>query len=172
MKYTVFETDLGWIGVMGSEKGLRRMTIPHSSPEEAMRELEEDLGNSELDPEFFADLSERVLRLINGEEVSFPEGLDLPRATPFRKAVWEVTKSIPRGETRSYGWIAGQVGRPAGARAVGQVMATNPVAILIPCHRVVAGDGGLGGYGGHIDMKKRLLEVEGALSSCGSKLRG
>ncbi len=163
MEYTVFETDLGWIGVVGSDKGLRRITIPLSSPEEAVRELEGDLEGAELAPDFFGDLPDRVRRRFAGEDVDFPEGLDLQRATPFKRAVWEATRAIPLGETRSYGDIAAQVGRPGGARAVGQVMASNPLAILIPCHRVIASDGGLGGYGGHIEMKKRLLEVEGAL---------
>ncbi len=162
MRYTVFETDLGWIGVLASPRGLKRITIPVSSPEEALRLLEGDLGDAELDPESFGDLPDRVQRFLDGEEVSFPEALDLPRATPFKRAVWEATRAIPRGETRSYGDIAAQVGRPAGARAVGQAMASNPIAILIPCHRVITSDGGLGGYGGHIGMKKRLLEVEGA----------
>ena len=164
MRYTVFETDLGWVGVLASDKGLRRMTIPAPSPEEAVRRFENDLESAQLDPQSFGDLPDRVRSLFRGEEVDFPEGLDLSRATPFKQAVWEATRSIPRGETRSYGEIAEQVGRPGAARAVGQAMASNPVAILIPCHRVIAGDGGLGGYGGHIEMKERLLEVEGVRS--------
>ncbi|MFQ5933252.1 MAG: methylated-DNA--[protein]-cysteine S-methyltransferase [Dehalococcoidia bacterium] len=165
MRYTIFETDLGWMGVLASDKGLRRMTIPVSTPEEAMHQLEGGLEGAELDPDFFGDFPDRVRRLFRGEEVDFPEKVDLPGATPFRRAVWEATRSIPKGETRSYGEIAAQVGRPAGARAVGQAMGSNPLAILIPCHRVIAGDGGLGGYGGHIEMKRRLLEVEGAIES-------
>lgn len=163
MKYTVFETKLGWMGVIGSVKGLRRMTIPLPSPEEALRNLEPDLGKAELDPGFFGGLAERVQRLFDGGEATFPDEFDLPRATPFKKAVWEATRSIPRGETCSYGDIAVQVGRPGGARAVGQVMASNPIAVLVPCHRVIASDGGLGGYGGHIEMKRRLLTLEGAM---------
>ena len=77
----------------------------------------------------------------------------------------KATRSIPRGETRSYGDIAVQVGRPGGARAVGQVMASNPIAVLVPCHRVIASDGGLGGYGGHLEVKRRLLTLEGAMKA-------
>ena len=163
MNYTVFRTSLGWMGVVGSEKGLKRMTTPVYTPEQAMRELEDVLEDAELDDEFFGDLPDRVSRMFRGEKVKFDEELDLEGATPFKRAVWKATQSIPIGETRSYGDIAVQVGRPAGARAVGQAMASSPVAIVIPCHRVIASDGGLGGYGGHIETKRRMLEAEGAL---------
>ena len=163
MRYTIFETDLGWMGALASGRGLRRITIPLSSPDEVIRDLECDLADAELDPDSFGDLPDRVRSLFKGGRVSFPDTLDLQHVTPFKRAVWEAVRTIPRGETRSYGWIAAQVGRPAGARAVGQAMASNPIAIMIPCHRVIAGDGGLGGYGvGHIDTKKRLLQAEGA----------
>jgi methylated-DNA-[protein]-cysteine S-methyltransferase len=165
MKYTVFETKLGWMGVIGSVKGLRRMTIPLPSPEEAFRDLEPDLGEADLDPGFFGGLARRMQRFFEDGEAVFPDEFDLPRATPFKKAVWEATRSIPRGETRSYGDIAVQVGRPGGARAVGQVMASNPIAVLVPCHRVIASDGGLGGYGGHLEVKRRLLTLEGAMKA-------
>lgn len=163
MKYTVFETKLGWMGVIGSARGLRRMTIPLPSPEEAFRDLEPDLGEADLDPGFFGGLAGRMQHFFEDGEAAFPDQFDLPGATPFKKAVWEATRSIPRGETRSYGDIAVQVGRPGGARAVGQVMASNPIAVLVPCHRVIASDGGLGGYGGHLEVKRRLLTLEGAM---------
>ncbi|MCH9037469.1 MAG: MGMT family protein [Chloroflexi bacterium] len=151
------------MGVIGSARGLRRMTIPLPSPEEAFRDLEPDLGEADLDPGFFGDLAGRMQRFFEDGEAAFPDQFDLPGATPFKKAVWEATRSIPRGETRSYGDIAVQVGRPGGARAVGQVMASNPIAVLVPCHRVIASDGGLGGYGGHLEVKRRLLTLEGAM---------
>ncbi len=69
---------------------------------------------------------------------------------------------IPAGETRSYGWLARKVGRPRAARAVGRVMATNPLPIVVPCHRVVGSDGSLHGYGGGLDVKAELLRLEGA----------
>ncbi len=163
VNYTVFRTSLGWIGVVGSEKGLKRMTTPVFTPEQAMRDLEDFLEDAEQDDEFFGDLPDRVSRLFRGEKVEFHEELDLEGATPFKRAVWEATRSIPLGETRSYGDIAMQVGRPAGARAVGQAMASSPVSIVIPCHRVIASDGGLGGYGDRLETKRRMLEAEGAI---------
>ena len=97
-----------------------------------------------------------------GGRQTFPDDLDLSEGTPFQQAVWRTARSIPYGETRSYGWIAAAIDRPRAARAVGQAMGSNPLAIIIPCHRVVAGDGGLGGFGGGLDIKRRLLLMESA----------
>ncbi len=163
MKYAVLETPMGWMGVVASEAGVRRLTIPLPTPDEAMSGIARDATDAELDNEHFAEFEERLQRLFSGEDVSLgDEDLDLPDAPEFTRAVWQATREIPWGETRSYGDLAASVGRPRGARAVGQVMASNPVAVLIPCHRVIASDRGLGGYGGHIEMKKRLLTLEGA----------
>lgn len=83
-----------------------------------------------------------------------------PEGSPFERKVWKELLKIPFGETRTYGEIAKKVGKPNAARAVGQANNKNPIPIAIPCHRVVA-NGGLGGYGGGVDLKKRLLELEG-----------
>jgi len=74
--------------------------------------------------------------------------------------VWQATRLIPYGETRSYLWVAVQIGKPGAARAVGQALGRNPLPVIIPCHRVIASDGGLGGFTGGLVMKRRLLELE------------
>ena len=94
-------------------------------------------------------------------EFSFP--LDL-RGTDFQLACWKALLDIPYGETRSYAAIARAVGNPAGFRAVGMANHRNPVAIVVPCHRVIASDGTLCGYGGGLEVKRKLLELEGALT--------
>ena len=94
-------------------------------------------------------------------EFTFP--LDL-RGTDFQLACWRALLAIPYGETRSYGDIARAVGRPQGFRAVGMANNRNPLAIVVPCHRVIASDGTLCGYGGGLDIKRKLLELEGALT--------
>ena len=94
-------------------------------------------------------------------EFGFP--LDL-RGTDFQVACWRALLKIPYGETRSYADIARAVGRPQGFRAVGMANNRNPIAIVVPCHRVIASDGTLCGYGGGLDVKRKLLELEGALS--------
>ncbi len=94
------------------------------------------------------------------------ERFDLPLApegTAFQQRCWQVLTEIPFGETISYGEQARRVGRPGAARAVGQANGANPLPIIIPCHRVVAADGGLGGYTGGLSIKRRLLVLEGAL---------
>lgn len=98
-----------------------------------------------------------------GTRREFGFALDL-RGTEFQLACWRALVAIPYGETRTYGDIARAVGCPQGFRAVGMANNRNPVAIVVPCHRVIASDGTLCGYGGGLDVKRRLLELEGALS--------
>ena len=94
-------------------------------------------------------------------DFSFP--LDL-RGTEFQLACWHALVAIPYGETRTYADIARAVGRPQGFRAVGMANNRNPIAIVVPCHRVIASDGSLCGYGGGLETKRKLLELEGAMS--------
>jgi epoxyqueuosine reductase len=98
-----------------------------------------------------------------GTRRQFTFALDL-RGTDFQLACWRALLAIPYGETRTYADIARAVGRPQGFRAVGMANNRNPVAIVVPCHRVIASDGTLCGYGGGLDLKRKLLELEGALS--------
>ena len=90
-------------------------------------------------------------------DFSFPIA---PEGTSFDRSVWTMVSDIPYGKTRSYGDLAADLGIPKGPRAVGQANGRNPVALLIPCHRVIASDGGLGGYSGGIEIKRFLLEWE------------
>ncbi|MSQ40220.1 MAG: methylated-DNA--[protein]-cysteine S-methyltransferase [Dehalococcoidia bacterium] len=160
--YDVFPTSLGWVGVLASSQGLRRVTVPHDTAQEALDDLGPDAEEAKRREGAFEHLRQRLERHFLGQEVCFPDALDLEGAPPFFRAVWEACRAIPRGETRSYLWLAVTVGRPGAARAAGQAMARNPIAILIPCHRVVRGDGGLGGYGGGVAVKAALLRAEGA----------
>jgi len=98
-----------------------------------------------------------------GERREFTFALDL-RGSDFLRACWQALLAIPYGETRTYADIARAVGRPQGFRAVGMANNRNPVAIIVPCHRVIASDGKLCGYGGGLDVKRKLLELEGALT--------
>jgi O-6-methylguanine DNA methyltransferase len=98
-----------------------------------------------------------------GKRRQFDFSLDL-RGTDFQLACWRALIAIPYGETRTYADIARAVARPQGFRAVGMANNRNPMAIVVPCHRVIASDGTLCGYGGGLDIKRKLLELEGALS--------
>lgn len=86
-----------------------------------------------------------------------------PRGTPFQRKVWRALEGIPYGTTISYGELARRVGRPNASRAVGRANGSNPIAVVVPCHRVIGADGSLTGYASGVDLKQRLLELEGAL---------
>ncbi len=107
---------------------------------------------------------ERISRQLSEYFAGARRAFDLPLApagTVFQRRVWEALSRIPFGETRSYAEIAGVVGCPGGSRAVGQANGRNPIPLIVPCHRVVATGGGLGGYSGGIDIKRWLLTHEG-----------
>jgi len=146
---------------LGSDSGLLTATTPQPSAPEAERRLG-DLKKATLSEKSFFKTIERLKSYFAGKRVEFPDELDLSSATNFQRQVWRITKLIPYGETRSYGWIARRLGK-RGARAVGQALARNPLTVIIPCHRVVAGDGKLGGYSGGVGMKKSLLRLEAHL---------
>jgi methylated-DNA-[protein]-cysteine S-methyltransferase len=164
LKYTIFDTNLGFIGILGSARGLLYATLPQRSTEEVRRLLGDRISHAAWSPPSFKDVIERLRAYLGGHEITFPDELDLSLATAFQRRVWEETRLIPYGETRSYSRLAEQTGRPAAARAVGQALARNPLPIIVPCHRVVAGNGKPGGYGGGLAMKKYLLRLEAPIS--------
>lgn len=156
-----FETELGWIGVARSHAGLRALELPQPSREAVLSRLTVRWPEATVvEEERLGDLPAQLREYLSGQRRVFQQPLDLPQGTPFQRSVLEVTLAIPYGQTRTYAWIAAQVGRPRAARAVGRVMATNPVPIIIPCHRVVGCAGDLRGYGGGLAMKERLLAME------------
>ena len=160
LKYTTLSTDMGWVGVLGSAKGLLCATLPQRSAQEAGQLSGDSVDSTTWSPHLFEDLMERLRIYFGGHKETFPDELDLSGATPFQREVWGITRLIPYGETRSYAWVAEQIKKPRAARAVGQALARNPLAIIIPCHRVVASNGKLGGYSGGLEMKRYLLYLE------------
>ncbi|MGX1134318.1 methylated-DNA-[protein]-cysteine S-methyltransferase [Streptomyces glaucescens] len=107
----------------------------------------------------FAEAEEQLEAYFAGERTEFTLPLRL-HGTPFQRTVWEHLRTIPYGETRTYGQLADALGNPKASRAVGLANGKNPVGIIIPCHRVVGADGSLTGYGGGLDRKRRLLDFE------------
>ena len=160
LKYVTFNIDMGWVGILASAKGLLATTLPQRSVEEAHQLLGVSADQAKWSPHLSADLVKRFNLYFSGHQVVFPDELDFSAATPFHRKVWETTRLIPYGETRSYLWVAKQMRRQRAARAVGQALGKNPLAIIVPCHRVIAGDGGLGGFGGGLQLKQRLLHLE------------
>lgn len=160
LSYTTLAVDdFGWVAVSASEKGILRLTLPQAAEDAALISLG-NLAGATRSPSHFSDFIERLRAYFRGESHIFSDNLDLSAATPFQRAVWLATQQIPYGETRSYSWLAARVNSPRAARAVGQAMATNPVPIIVPCHRVIGSDGGLTGFGGGLALKRRLLSLE------------
>ena len=159
IRYALSTTDIGDLGLAASERGLVGLLLPHPRLRQLLvAQFAKD--DPTEDPAFFADLASSLQSYARGDAITFDDVvLDL-RGTPFQLAVWQATRAIPRGQTRSYKQIAETVGRPGASRAVGAAMAANPVTIIIPCHRVVGADGSLCGFGGGLPLKQRLLTME------------
>ena len=157
------QTAWGWVGIASSPRGLLALTLPEPTQARALKPLLERWGGKQSYDDVLNDLKRKLQQYFDGQRVLFDEPLDLSGATAFQRRVWSVVRDIPYGETRSYGQIARQAGSPGAARAVGRAMATNPVPIVVPCHRVIGSDGNLRGFGGGLDLKRRLLEMEGSL---------
>lgn len=160
-KYHLVELPIGWMVLLAGADGLKRASLK-PSPQEALEDLGRDLDGADEDPSAFTHIVECLHRYSAGERAAL-DGieLDLSGVTPFFRAAWQACRSIPAGETRSYAWLAAEAGSPLAMRAAGQAMARNRFSLIIPCHRVIASDGGLGGYGGGgLSVKARLLQME------------
>lgn len=112
------------------------------------------------DREAFAAIGAALDTMLAGAPVPGAIPIALP-GTPFQHRVWEELRTIPCGETRTYGELAARLGMPGAARAVGAAVARNPISIVVPCHRVVGADGSLTGYAGGVERKRALLVIEG-----------
>lgn len=162
-KHHLFQTEVGWIALLGTENGLRRLSLK-PTPQEALDELGPELDRAVQDPEAFCGVRICLERYLQGDFQALDEvELDLADAPPFFSAAWDACRRIPSGETRSYAWLAAQAGNPLAVRAAGQSMARNRFPLIIPCHRVIASDGDLRGYGaGGLMVKAELLKMERA----------
>jgi len=164
---SAFETPLGWFGLLGSEGRLRTIHIGHASQASVIDSLREAAAveSPHIDlADWHPVLKDCLSRYADGEAVDFKdiEPVWLKPVTPFRKKVIAATRRIPRGRVLTYAELAARAGSPGAARAVGNTMATNPFPIVVPCHRVVASGGGLGGFSAPcgIELKRRLLAME------------
>ena len=151
--YSRIDSPVGPLLLAVSERGLVALEFGRGKIGESWVEAAERTAPyaSQLD-EYFA-----------GKRRAFDIPLDL-RGTEFQNRCWQELLKIPYGETRSYADIARGIGKPSAVRAVGLANGQNPIAIIVPCHRVIGSDGSLTGYGGGLEVKRRLLELEGAFS--------
>jgi AraC family transcriptional regulator of adaptative response/methylated-DNA-[protein]-cysteine methyltransferase len=160
IRYTITDCPLGRLLLAGTDRGVCAVYLgDEDEPLEVELAREFSAASRQRDDEGLLDWAEQVSRHLNG---SLPH-LDLPldvRATAFQWRVWQHLRTIPRGQTRTYTEVAAALGQPTAARAVARACATNPVSILVPCHRVVREDGDLAGYRWGVQRKKKLLEQE------------
>ena len=160
----ITETALGWAGVALSDRGIRYATLFHRNRASAEGELTAFGASADAADSRNAEIEALLKGYASNASASLDDyPVDLPQCTELQRHIWLALREIPRGETRSYGWLARRVGHPSAARAIGAAVGSNPIPLWLPCHRVVASDGSLHGFGGGLAMKQALLELEGAL---------
>ncbi len=160
-RYDLFQTPVGWVGLLASDRGLRRLSLK-PTPQEAMEELGPEVERATHLPSSTVHIQRCLEKFMEGDAGALDEiEIDLSGSPPFFATAWVACRRIPPGQTRSYAWLAAEAGSPRAVRAAGQAMAKNPLALVIPCHRVIASNGDLRGYGaGGLGVKARLLEME------------
>jgi methylated-DNA-[protein]-cysteine S-methyltransferase len=159
---TAFETRIGWIGLAWNARGIVTLLLPRPTRAHALRDLQREYPDAIVRERAPAEMVRELEEYVEGQRRSFDLPLDWSSIKPFQRAVLQAASTIPFGETRSYGWIARQIGKPRAARAVGRALGANPIPIILPCHRVINSNGELGGYGGGLPLKVKLLRLEGA----------
>jgi methylated-DNA-[protein]-cysteine S-methyltransferase len=152
-QYCYYKSPIGKLLLIGTDGVVEKLHFANSSEQ---NRIGTDWVNDEKG---FTETLHQLTEYFSGDRHSFDLEL-APKGTPFQEQVWRELQQIPYGKTASYGEIAGRVGNPKASRAVGMANNKNPIPIIIPCHRVIGKDGSLTGFGGGLDVKKQLLELE------------
>lgn len=161
--YSVFRTRWGWFGVLANEQGLLRTCLPVAHKEAIIHRFLLEAPNTRLNRRAFSALEKEIKKYYKGESVSFSDiKLCLSELSEFQQKVLRTLRTVKYGRTITYSELARRSGCPKGARAIGTVMAQNPLPLIIPCHRVIKADGTLGLFSaaGGIQTKQRMLELE------------
>jgi methylated-DNA-[protein]-cysteine S-methyltransferase len=157
-------TPVGELVLWADDDGLTHLVLPGAARPRQPADAEADDGGQDVAiHHHLLAAATQLDEYFAGERTSFDLALD-PQGTPFQRRVWFAFADIPYGKTTSYAELARRVGSPKAFRAVGQANGKNPLAIILPCHRVINSDGSIGGYGGGLPMKRQLLALEGAAS--------
>ena len=163
----VFTTAWGWMGVTESATGITAIVISKGSrtaAAAALRETGKEPIKETLSSQRLRAAKQQLSEYVAGTRKSFDLPLDLSQGTVFQQRVWKMLQTVPYGQLRSYRQLASSVGGRRYARAVGGAVGANPLPIVVPCHRIVAQDGSLGGFSCGLPAKRRLLALEGSLS--------
>lgn len=156
MKYHVFKTVFGWAAVLTNEGKLSKLILPHDTREE-IESIAGSFGNaSEMQPAVIED----ICAYFSGKRVDFQCEFDFTGKSEFDIKVWKAAMQIPYGSTITYGQLACSIGHPNASRAAGSALGRNPLPVIIPCHRILRSDGGLGGFSAGLNWKIRLLDLE------------
>lgn len=156
-----FDSPIGTLRIASTAAGVAYVDLPRAGGRGFAGWLSRAVPGARREEAFAPnrDAVRQLLEYLGGKRTAFDVPLDL-RGTPFQRAVWDALLAIPYGETRSYAEVARVVRKPDAVRAVGTANGSNPVPIIVPCHRVIQSGGKLGGYGGGLDLKRRLLAME------------
>ena len=163
--YATLDSPLGRLLVASTERGLVRVSFHTEQHDDVLNDLVVRISPRVLEaPARLDDVRRELDEYFEGDRKSFDLALDWRLSRGFRAEVLhKLYENVPYGETATYAEMAADAGRPRAYRAAGSAMGSNPIPVVVPCHRVVASGGGLGGYGGGLDMKRFLLRLEGAL---------
>lgn len=164
LRYAIFETKWGLFGLAGTDFAIYRTCLPQRNPHRAKALLLRALPSAREDSSLLRPLQQQIIAYFEGSAVGFDRDISIAwqDSSPFTIRVLSACRAVRFAETASYGQLAKNVGRPCAARAVGGVLAKNPVPLIVPCHRVIRGDGKIGGFSapGGTSLKKRLVMHE------------
>jgi len=153
-QYCYYQSPIGKLLIAGTDRKLEAIFFPNSIDQ---FEISDEIQYSE---ENFTDVSRQLSDYFAGKRQTFEVDV-FPAGTDFQKKVWRELQNVPFGQTASYGEIAARIDNPKACRAIGMANGKNPIPIIIPCHRIIGKDGSLTGFGGGLDIKRKLLELEG-----------
>lgn len=162
--YHIFKTKWGWFGLLASDKGLVRACLPLNNKDDVHRHLLSGVENAVAEDTVFTSIENAVKDYYDGKKADFTAvEVDLRAFTPFQRSVLSALQSVTYGNQVTYGQLAGAVGSPKAARAIGGCMAKNPLPLIVPCHRVTGASGQMTGFSapGGIETKRRMLQLEG-----------
>jgi O-6-methylguanine DNA methyltransferase len=162
--YTDIYTPIGKLSAVFSEKGLAKLSLQEEKDEFLEKYRIQTKTTSKPIPDYVETLYKWLNDYFEGKNLTYTEPFDL-KGTYFQLEVWKEIYKIPYGRLTSYGKIAKKIGKPKASRAVGNAVGANPISIIIPCHRVISSNGGIGGFGGGLDKKRALLMIEGIFST-------
>jgi O-6-methylguanine DNA methyltransferase len=169
MEFTLFDTALGRCGIAWGPRGISAVQLPEADEHVLRRRIARAMPSAQESPPppEVQNAIDAIIALLDGEPRDLATvALDMERLPEFNRRVYAVARAVPPGGTITYGEIAGRIGERGAAQAVGQALARNPFPIIVPCHRVLAAGGALGGFSarGGVATKRRMLAIEGAVA--------